>query len=557
MSEPLNATTSDPKARGVMAGFPPSADRTLRFADGTSGGFPNHRWSFSHRRELSPSAAVRRGPGAAATLPYALRDDLDAVAFNTQDGQAMTWGQSVDVNFTDGLIVLHRGQVVYETYRGALEPHIPHLAMSVTKSFVGICIDDIERRNDTLALKEILGLVSQLKEEKNCKVVLLLNDEQLGGSSKEFQAYLEKVADVFIRFEPTPFEAARIALDGSMTYHSKLEELCIRLGLVNIRTIQKIDGTLRRISAELVGIDQRVIEQAAHSTTLFWFSQLHPEDAPTIDYIRSTNIWEEILAKDDKPVTHPEWRALLTSYEFADLDEFDILLLDGIQRGHFDFTALKSQALRQADLLSLRDEDDSFSQAWRLYHDSFDDNSDQVMTKLAEAVIKTPRVVSATNLSGTVGLLRDLNWQGNIKNLIETYVNGRDDSLDFWDLSRHPFGGDVKDQDVVEAFRKKRNSFPDKKDFARILIKWGEKSGYNNDDISFIASHSEHDFHALFRRLRGTELRRAIEGSLWFKESNEREEMVIVAAATSALRKIASESAINRRRVLRYQISLD
>lgn len=420
-----------------------------------------------------------------------------------------------------------------------------------------ICIDDIERRNDTLALKEILGLVSQLKEEKNCKVVLLLNDEQLGGSSKEFQAYLEKVADVFIRFEPTPFEAARIALDGSMTYHSKLEELCIRLGLVNIRTIQKIDGTLRRISAELVGIDQRVIEQAAHSTTLFWFSQLHPEDAPTIDYIRSTNIWEEILAKDDKPVTHPEWRALLTSYEFADLDEFDILLLDGIQRGHFDFTALKSQALRQADLLSLRDEDDSFSQAWRLYHDSFDDNSDQVMTKLAEAVIKTPRVVSATNLSGTVGLLRDLNWQGNIKNLIETYVNGRDDSLDFWDLSRHPFGGDVKDQDVVEAFRKKRNSFPDKKDFARILIKWGEKSGYNNDDISFIASHSEHDFHALFRRLRGTELRRAIEGSLWFKESNEREEMVIVAAATSALRKIASESAINRRRVLRYQISLD
>ena len=138
MSEPLNATTSDPKVRGVMAGFPPPADRTLRFADGTSGGFPNHRWSFSHRRELSPSAAVRRGPGAAVALPYALRDDLDAVVFTTQDGQTMIWGQSVDVNFTDGLIVLHRGQVVYETYRGALEPHIPHLAMSVTKSFVGL-----------------------------------------------------------------------------------------------------------------------------------------------------------------------------------------------------------------------------------------------------------------------------------------------------------------------------------------------------------------------------------------------------------------------------------
>jgi hypothetical protein len=121
-----------------MVGFPPAPERTVRATDGSSRGFPNHRWSFSHQRELGPSAVVRRGPGAAAVLERALRDDLDAVAFTTQDGQAMTWGESVDVNYTDGLIVLHRGKVVYEVYRGALEPHMPHHAMSVTKSFVGL-----------------------------------------------------------------------------------------------------------------------------------------------------------------------------------------------------------------------------------------------------------------------------------------------------------------------------------------------------------------------------------------------------------------------------------
>ena len=138
MSEVLDARTSDPVVRGVMKGFPPAPDRIQRVADGTSRGFPNHRWSFSHQRELGPSAAIRRGPGAAATLSYDLRDDLDAVTFTTQDGQVMNWGQSVDVNFTDGLIVLHRGKVVYETYRGALVPHMPHHAMSVTKSFTGL-----------------------------------------------------------------------------------------------------------------------------------------------------------------------------------------------------------------------------------------------------------------------------------------------------------------------------------------------------------------------------------------------------------------------------------
>jgi CubicO group peptidase (beta-lactamase class C family) len=132
------AASTDPAALGVMQGFPPPPERTVRLADTTSWRFPNTRWSFSHQRELAPSAAIRRGPAAPAALPYALRDDLDAVPFVTQDGQPMTWGQSVDVNFTDGLVVLHRGQVVYETYRGALQPHVPHLAMSVTKSFAGL-----------------------------------------------------------------------------------------------------------------------------------------------------------------------------------------------------------------------------------------------------------------------------------------------------------------------------------------------------------------------------------------------------------------------------------
>ena len=132
------AASTDPVALGVMQGFPPPAEKTVRVADTTSWRFPNTRWSFSHQRELGPSAAIRRGPTAVASLPSGLRDDLDAVPFVTQDGRPMTWGESVEENFTDGLVVLHRGVVVYETYRGALQPHTPHLAMSVTKSFAGL-----------------------------------------------------------------------------------------------------------------------------------------------------------------------------------------------------------------------------------------------------------------------------------------------------------------------------------------------------------------------------------------------------------------------------------
>ncbi|MDP3738968.1 MAG: serine hydrolase [Hyphomonadaceae bacterium] len=138
MSEKLDAAATDPRARKLMQGFPPSAEATIRFDDDTSSRFPNIRWAFSRQRELKATASIWRGRGAASTLPYALRDDLDAVPFTTLDGEATSWGQAVDTMFTDGLLVLHRGVIVYERYLGALEPQLPHIAMSVTKSFVGL-----------------------------------------------------------------------------------------------------------------------------------------------------------------------------------------------------------------------------------------------------------------------------------------------------------------------------------------------------------------------------------------------------------------------------------
>ena len=135
--EALNAMDSDPRQLGWMQGFPPPPDKTIHFADGSYYEFPQRRWAFSHVRELVPTACVSRGDGAVAMLPRAERDDLDDVAFTTLDGRAMTWGEAFAANYTDGVVVLHRGRIVYEKYFGALEPALPHSAFSVTKSFVG------------------------------------------------------------------------------------------------------------------------------------------------------------------------------------------------------------------------------------------------------------------------------------------------------------------------------------------------------------------------------------------------------------------------------------
>lgn len=133
-----DARASDPATLGWMVGSPPPSDRIVRFDDGSYWRFPALRWSVSNMRQLMPTVNVSRGLGAPASLPYALRDDIDGLTFTPLGSStAMTWRASLEANYTDGIVVLHKGRVVYERYFGVLRPEGQHGAMSVTKTFVG------------------------------------------------------------------------------------------------------------------------------------------------------------------------------------------------------------------------------------------------------------------------------------------------------------------------------------------------------------------------------------------------------------------------------------
>jgi hypothetical protein len=135
---PLDAIASDALAMGWMQGSPPPPDKLVRFDDGGLYTFPKLRWAFSNMPQLLPMTTVSRGEGGVCVLPRADRDDLDAVRFTPLGGSdAMTWADSLLANYTDGIVVLHQGRIVYERYFGALSAARPHIAWSVTKSFFG------------------------------------------------------------------------------------------------------------------------------------------------------------------------------------------------------------------------------------------------------------------------------------------------------------------------------------------------------------------------------------------------------------------------------------
>ncbi|NRB02955.1 MAG: serine hydrolase [Rhodobacteraceae bacterium] len=143
---PLSAQDSDPKRMGWMQWFPPPADKVITQPDSVYFSFPRLRWSVCHLREFLPTEEISRGIGAPTPLRYPspsqfaeLRAQIDALTFMPQKSdEPMTWEESLYANYTDGMLILHKGEVVYERYFGCLEEDGKHAIMSMTKSFTGL-----------------------------------------------------------------------------------------------------------------------------------------------------------------------------------------------------------------------------------------------------------------------------------------------------------------------------------------------------------------------------------------------------------------------------------
>jgi CubicO group peptidase (beta-lactamase class C family) len=135
----LSAEQSDPNILGWMKGSPPADDKIIRFSDSDYFGFPKLRWTVCNFRMLMPTANVSRGLGAPVPFERRIDPAIDTVSFTPLGTEKqMTWAQSLSANYTDGIIVLHKGVVVYERYSGCLNDQGQHGAMSVTKSLTGL-----------------------------------------------------------------------------------------------------------------------------------------------------------------------------------------------------------------------------------------------------------------------------------------------------------------------------------------------------------------------------------------------------------------------------------
>ena len=118
----------------IMKGFPVPAENKVPRQDWDRA--PWNRWSFQNVRQIVPTAEVWRGKGETWDIPRRIFD-LNNVPFNGGDGSPTTLKKWLERSYTDGFLVMHDGEIIYERYLNNMTERTLHLSQSMAKSVVG------------------------------------------------------------------------------------------------------------------------------------------------------------------------------------------------------------------------------------------------------------------------------------------------------------------------------------------------------------------------------------------------------------------------------------
>lgn len=336
-----------------------------------------------------------------------------------------------------------------------------------------VCLDDLERSGAALRVRDVLGLTSMLKEQRHCKVILLLNDERLEPSEKdELLRQLEKVVDVSLVFEPSPEEAVAIAFADRTLVNENLAPKIVKLGITNIRVIKKIERLAERLAELLSSHQTEILDQGIHAVALAGASVLQPDSAPPIDFVRKHNgLLAAMRANDvEVPIDECRWKEYVENYGWSHCDDLDEAIFDGVIAGYFDDKKVSLGAQKVQASFKNSKENSSFAKAWRLYHDSFLIDDNDVLDALYLGAKESLGKISPLNLNSTITLFRAFDRNEQADELIARYLAQPELNANQLDEDLMTWGAELVDDGLSTSFEKLKADFVDTRDPRNVLI---------------------------------------------------------------------------------------
>lgn len=346
-----------------------------------------------------------------------------------------------------------------------------------------ICFDDLERAGINISIKDVLGLAHYLNEERDCKIVILLNDEKFndGQDEDDFREQFEKVVHSNVVFDPSPDEALEIALDIDGVAREQISRVMKAVGCNNIRIIKKIERIYNLCLIEDHPEPEK--RQFAHTIAIAAYLRFGVSDTGALQGLRGFNTYSFI---NDDEEQEKEWVQQVKAAGYLATDEVDLLLIDAVEKGYVEETKLE-RALEEARKHRVQNGlENEFSKAWQSFHSNLRHEPADVVQTLSEAMQSMPEAISPSNASGTLNLMDELGFEEAADQAAKVYFAERE--FDFRELEDDHFlwlEGRANPRFEKEVDRLKE-AFVDKRRPSDVIKKMTEDSGWGQRDIQLL-----------------------------------------------------------------------
>ncbi|WLI30727.1 hypothetical protein PSH61_06360 [Pseudomonas rhodesiae] len=416
------------------------------------------------------------------------------------------------LDFSDGVVGLRKifgyGREAKIPFVGSFGGVIDSIQYSLVTETI-ICIDDFERRGNSLSARDVLGLVSNLIEKKNCSVILILNEGSLKPDD-EFFTYSEKVFDYEIVFSPSVQESASLVFSPSGEARKIVSENAIKLKINNVRLLKKIDYFAGLLHERLNGCNELVQRQAYRTLPLAVLSIYGGNSAGVdIDFLLTyqgslsgyrmpddDRSPEEIkiLAEIDLKIEY------LQDYGFSSTDEFDVAIINLVRKGYADDQSMRDLVV-VLEVKIKHDEDIALLQkAWNVFHASFSKNDDEVFAAFDLAIDVSLVNFSINDLDSVASIYYDVGRIDKINSDIDKYfieVVAPSDMREKSDVFRWPANPYIQ-QKLEEFF----DGLVIEKSLSDLINYAYNVSGFENTDVrNSVAKKTEAEFLEYFSSL--------------------------------------------------------
>ncbi|MBS9760903.1 P-loop NTPase fold protein [Pseudomonas mosselii] len=421
-----------------------------------------------------------------------------------------------------------------------------------------ICFDDLERKGEKLELRELMGLIDELSQQRACKILVIFNEGALAEKDvRQYEENKEKVIDTEFLYEPDIGHNLGVVFKPGDFCFEEVRFVCEAFELSNIRILKKIKRMLDVHQDAFIGCKAQVVTDfGRHASLLTWayFSMEGTQDIKDLKRrILSVPLSAIKLDQPDEKVSANcrELYRALSSSGMRDT-KFRTPIVRYLERGAPELQGIRSIREGAESVVSSQADRDAWDRVWQLYENSFSDDEDEIIS-LLQGLMQSGYLTN-DNLGEFLKAIRLLVVLGvNIDGWVEKFI---EQNQSVFERGGYDGWRDIGNERLVTAIatmrRESKVSRLSLDDILENIVRHGVWREEELKDLQYYTADEMYDWLKVNDRNKARRIRRGLSVFGRYKQSHpEKHEGVdhVLLITKQAFTRLAAESPLNKLRV--------